>query len=128
MKSSFAKIIDDPIGQLLVGFSLLSYFAFLKIGSPFFSYASFLLAALFVLRICMVGTGKARELSPKWKGILDSLDFVVFIATIVWMFTLMRGNLKGEMPVYVWILFGLLVVLAVFAILSLVRGRTERNN
>ena len=107
------RIINDPVGQFLVGISLIAYLFFLNTGNNLFLLCSITLDVLLVSRVVQIAVGKDNPLGAGVRKVLACLDFISFLVTIYMLLNMEFSSHNVINTVLVFVAAAILVIMAV---------------
>ena len=107
------RIINDPVGQFLVGISLIAYLFFLNTGNNLFLLCSITLDVLLVARVVQIAVGKDYPLGAGVTKVLACLDFISFLVTIYLLVNMEFSSHNVINTVLVFVAAAILVIMAV---------------
>ena len=109
----FLKIINDPVGQLIVGLSLIAFLLYLNNGNNLYFWSFIVLDVLFFARIVQIAAGRDKPLGVGVEKVLDCLDLITFLAAIYLLFNMEMGSQNATNIAVVSIGAVILVIMAI---------------
>ena len=109
----FTRIINDPVGQLIIGLSLIAFLLYLNNGNNLYYWGFIVLDVLFFARVVQIAAGKDKPLGVGARKVLGCLDFITFLASIYLLLNMEMGSQNATNIAVVSVGAVILVIMAI---------------